>query len=237
MIFFVKQLLHQKKIRKSFNNDNQYEVSQKHSLYPITSIFTKTGLVKCKKRECLNYSTYGVCGHSLPASAYTSSLTLFLQLLQRDRHSVDLLEHSNFGNLSGSGPKKGYKRVRSKNISDKAARRTKSTIRSIISGISSTELTKLKSLIKFNNQLEVPLGQSLGPKPPQSELQRQSYELIKRCSKVSKCNGCGTLTNPMKRYIFYKGMSESGKKKLQPPLSNTNRLKEHVLICQKEMCN
>ena len=40
MIFFAKQLFNQNKIRKSFNNDNQYEVPQKHSSYPITFIFT-----------------------------------------------------------------------------------------------------------------------------------------------------------------------------------------------------
>ena len=107
MILFAKQIFDQKKIRKSFNNDNQYEVPQKHSSYPITLTFTKTGLVKCKKRECLNYSTYGVCGHTLAVSAYTSSLTLFLQSLQKDRHNIDFLELLNFGNPSGSGTKKG----------------------------------------------------------------------------------------------------------------------------------
>ena len=65
---------------------------QKHESYPMTFTFTKTG---SEKRECLNYSTYGVCGHAVAVSAYTSSLTLFLQL-QKCRHSVDLLELSNF---------------------------------------------------------------------------------------------------------------------------------------------
>ena len=113
-------------------------------------------------------------------SAYASSLTLFL-LLQKDRHSVDLFELSNFGNLSGS-----------KNTFDKVAKKTKSIKRSIISLISSTDLTKLKSLIKCNNQPGVPLGQSFGPKPPQPEPQPQPYELINRYQQVSKSNGCGT---------------------------------------------
>ena len=181
MIFFTKQLFDQKKIRRSFNSDNQYGLfSTKHYSYPITFIFTKTGLVKCKKRECLNYSTYGVCGDTFAVSAYASSLTLFLQL-QKDRHSVDFLELSNFGTPSGSGTKKGYRRMRSKNTFDKGAKKTKLTKRSIISSISSTDLTILKSLIKCNNQLKVPLGQSIGPEPPQPELQLQPYELIKRC--------------------------------------------------------
>ena len=71
--------------------------------------FTKTGLLKCKKRDFLNYNTYHVCGHTLEKSACTST-----SRLQKDRHSVDLLEVSNVGNPSGSGPKKGYKRVESK---------------------------------------------------------------------------------------------------------------------------
>ena len=111
MILFAKQIFDQKKIRKSFINGNQYEVPQKHSQYPITLSFTKTGLVKCKKRECLNYRTYGICDHTIAVSVYTSSLTLFLESLQKDRHNIDLLELSNFGNPSGSGTKKGYKRV------------------------------------------------------------------------------------------------------------------------------
>ena len=36
MILFAKQVFDQKKKRKSFNNDSQYEVPQKHSSYPIT---------------------------------------------------------------------------------------------------------------------------------------------------------------------------------------------------------
>ena len=90
------------------------------------------------------YRTNGVCGHTLAMSAYTSSLTLILQSLQKDRHSVDLLELSNFGNPSGSGTNKGYKRVWSKTTFDKGAKKTKSTKPSIISSISSTELTKVE---------------------------------------------------------------------------------------------
>ena len=36
LIFFVKHLFHQKKMRKSFNNDNKFEVPQKH---PIQSLW------------------------------------------------------------------------------------------------------------------------------------------------------------------------------------------------------
>ena len=110
--------------------------------------FTKTGLLKCKKRDCLNYNTYDVCGHTLEESACTSSLTLFLQSLQKNRNGVNLLELSNFvthaQNPCHSGPKRSYKRVGSKNISDKRTNRTKSTKQSIISSISSTELQSWK---------------------------------------------------------------------------------------------
>ena len=118
-----------------------------------------------------------------------------------------MLELSNFGNPSGSGTKKGYKR--SKNTFGKGAKKTKpSTKRSIISLISSTELTKLKSLIKFINHLEILLGQSLEPKPPQPEPQPQSYEVIKQCQQATKCNGCGAFFDKTdENYIFSKGKS------------------------------
>ena len=73
--------------------------------------FYENRMVKCKKRENLNYSTFDVCGHTLAVSGYGCSLTLFLQSLQKSRHKIDLLEPSNFGNPSGSRTKKSYKRV------------------------------------------------------------------------------------------------------------------------------
>ena len=163
--------------------------------------------MKSKKREYLNYSTYGVCSHTFAVSAYNSSLTLFLQL-QKDHHSVHLLELSNFGTPSGSGTKKGYRRMRSKNTFDKGAKKTKSTKRSIILSISSTDLTKLKSLIKCNNQPEVPLGQVFGPKPPKQEPQLQPYELIKRCQHVSKGTCCGTLFDKTDEKLHILGKNE-----------------------------
>ena len=144
---------------------------------------------------------------SVAVSVYTSSLTLFLQL-QKDRHGVDLFQLSNFGNLSSSGTKKGYRRTRSKNTFDKGAKKTKSTKRSIISSISSTDLTKLKSLIKCNNQPEVPLGQSFRPKPPQPEPQPQPYKIIKRCQQVSKSNGCGTFFDKTYEKLYILGRNE-----------------------------
>ena len=48
LILFAKHLFDQKKIRKSFNNDNKYKVPQKHSSHPITLTSIKTGLVKRK---------------------------------------------------------------------------------------------------------------------------------------------------------------------------------------------
>ena len=67
--------------------------------------------------------------------------------------------------------------------------------------------------MKFNSPLEVPYGQNLEPKPPQSEPQLQPYQLMKRYQQVSKCNGCGTLTNSIKKIC--------GTEKLQAPLNNT----------------
>ena len=69
-------------------------------------------------------------------------------------------------------------------------------------------LAKCKSLIKFNNQPEVPTGQSLGPKPPQQEPQLQSWGLIKRCKQVSKCNGCGFLFDKTDEKLYISGRNE-----------------------------
>ena len=98
--------------------------------------------MKRKRQQYLYYSTCTACGHTLVVRAYSNGFTLFLQPLQKVRQSVDLLEVSNFRNPSGSETKNGYKRERSKNISDKGAKRTKSTKRSIISSIFSSEVTK-----------------------------------------------------------------------------------------------
>ena len=98
--------------------------------------------------------------------------------------------------------------MRSKSISDKGAKKTKSTNRSIISPISSLEPAKCKSLIRPSNQPEVPLGQSLGPKPPQPEPQLQPYELMKRCKQVSKCHGCGFLFDKTDEKLYILGRNE-----------------------------
>ena len=74
MIPFVKQLFDQKKKRRYFNSGNQHTYFPPK--YKLHFTFTKTVLVKCKKREYLNYSTNGFCGRPLALSAYTSSLTL-----------------------------------------------------------------------------------------------------------------------------------------------------------------
>ena len=68
---------------------------------------------------------HSVCDHTLPVITYSSGLTSFLQSLQKDCHSLDLFEFSNFRNASPSGTKTSYKRVRSQNISDKETKRTK----------------------------------------------------------------------------------------------------------------
>ena len=80
--------------------------SHKQSSHPIILPFTKIVLVKCRKREYLNCSTYGVSVQTLAVSAYTRSVTLSLQSPQKNRHSVDLLGLLNFGNPSGSGTNK-----------------------------------------------------------------------------------------------------------------------------------
>ena len=77
-----------------------------------------------------------------------------------------------------------------------------------ISPTFSLVLAKCKSLIKFSNQPKVPIGQSLGPKPPQTEPQLHPYELIKRCKQVSKCNGCGFLFDKTDEKLYILGRNE-----------------------------
>ena len=71
-ILFAKQLFDQKKNENLLTMKTNMRF-HRNIVYPITLTFTKTGLMKCKKRECLNYSSYGVCGHTLAVGAYTSS--------------------------------------------------------------------------------------------------------------------------------------------------------------------
>ena len=92
-----------------------------------------------------------------------------------------------------------------------------------------TELTKLKSLIKLNDQTKVPLGQNLKSKTPVPEPHFQPYKIIKRCQQVSKCNGCGTLFDKTDEKLYI-----SGRNKLER-YGIRNRLNEHVLLYQKEM--
>ena len=44
--------------------------------------------------------------------------------------------------------------------------------------------------MNVEKQNPVPLGKSLGPKPPQPEPQMQQYELIIRNGNISRCNSC-----------------------------------------------
>ena len=162
MILFAKQLFDQKKKRKPFlTTANNMRFHRNINRIELFGLSQKQGWWNVKNKNYSNYSMCGVCGLTLAVSSYSSSLTLLQQLLRKDRHSVDLLEISNFLNPRGSVTKKGCKRVWSKNISDKGTKRTKSTERAIILSKSLTELTKLKSLIKFNDQPKVPLGQNL----------------------------------------------------------------------------
>ena len=79
--------------------------------------------------------------------------------------------------------------MRSKITFDKGTKKTNSTKKSNISSISSTDLTKLKSLIKCNNQQEVLSAQSFKPKP-------------------SKCNGCGALSDKTDEKLYILGRNE-----------------------------
>ena len=78
------------------------------------------------------------------------------------------------------------------------------TKQSIILPISVTKLKNLKSLIQFQNQQLVPLGQSLGLNLD------KSWELIKQkqCQQVSRCIGCGTSFHKTDKKLNILGRNE-----------------------------
>ena len=81
---------------------------QKTFTVSITLIFTKKGLVKYKHETALTI-VYGCSwSHACSECLYFiySWLTLFLQSLEKDCHSVNLVELSNPGNPSASGTNK-----------------------------------------------------------------------------------------------------------------------------------
>ena len=77
MILLAKQFFDQNKKKRYFNSGNQQPIfHQNINCIQLIATFTKTGLVKCKKGECIKYSTNGAGGQTLELSAYTSSLSL-----------------------------------------------------------------------------------------------------------------------------------------------------------------
>ena len=55
---------------------------------------------------------------------------------------------------------------------------------------SRSQLSKLSNFVNVEKQNPVPLGKTLGTKPPQPKPQMQEYELITRNGKISRSNGC-----------------------------------------------
>ena len=62
--------------------------------------------------------------------------------------------------------------------------------------------------MNVEKQNPVPLGKSLGPKPPQPESEMQQYELIIRNGKISRCNGCLNELNRKNPKLSISGRNE-----------------------------
>ena len=93
-----------KKIRVSFHS----EVPKENSCLPLQLIVLKTGLVRCSKKDCIDFCSFSICAHSLAVAAYTDKVEKLINS-QRKAPRSRLLNLSNFGNSSGVGSKKGYK--------------------------------------------------------------------------------------------------------------------------------
>ena len=74
----LRLLISENKVSRSFHSEEEFEVPKDHTNYPQKLTVTKSGLVQCKKKECLDYPTYNICRHSLAVSAFTNYASVLL---------------------------------------------------------------------------------------------------------------------------------------------------------------
>ena len=71
-----------------------------------------------------------------------------------------------------------------------------------------SQLSKLSNFVKVEKQNPVPLGKTLGTKPPQPKPQMREYELITRNGKTSRSNGCLNEFDRKNRKLCITGKNE-----------------------------
>ena len=214
------EVYNNKKVRTSFYSDLTYEVPKDNSKMPMQVSVSKLGTIKCNKRECLDFSIFSICAHSLAAAAFTGYIKKFIERLVKVPSQNKMLNLANFGNPSGVGSKSGYKRSRkrksavidsqleiatpSKQRLLKPANPTPANItkpakigkssRAILSPMIMGVSKDIEKLVKLHEPPTVAIG-TYYPKPPMPEPQLQAYQLLKRKGKVAVCNGCGDRFN------------------------------------------
>ena len=107
----AKRLLEGKLIRKAFNSDD-YEVARDHTSRSLVVTVTKQGLAACKRNECLHFTMFHICEHSLSVALFNGNVDVLLNYAHKKSNHPNLLNTTRFGNPSGSGTKKGFKRQR-----------------------------------------------------------------------------------------------------------------------------
>ena len=113
-----KELILEGKIQLS-QSRKEYAVPLNHTNKPLIIKILNNGLTVSKPLECLNYNLYYLCSHILAVAQNTENLGIIIEHADKKARPVKLTSLANFGRPSGSGTKKGFKRIRNqKNISD-----------------------------------------------------------------------------------------------------------------------
>ena len=111
-----KELIFEGKIQPS-QNGKEYAVPLNHTNKPLIVKIQNNGLTVCRPLECLNYNLYSLCSHILAVAQNTGNLGMIIEHAHKKARPVKLTSLANFGRPSGSGTKKGFKRIRNrKNI-------------------------------------------------------------------------------------------------------------------------
>ena len=112
----LKELILKGKIQPS-QNGKEYAVPLNHTNKPLIVKIQNNGLTVCKPLECLNYNLYSLCSHTVAVAQNTGNLGMIIEHAHKKARPVKLTSLANFGRPSGSGTKKGFKRIRNrKNI-------------------------------------------------------------------------------------------------------------------------
>ena len=169
--------------RKAFNT-SEYEVSRDQTSKVLTLNFNKRGIIGWKSSECLHYTMFQLCSHSVAVAAFTNTLDKLLSESFKKAKPVSYTDTTKHGYPTGSGTKQGYRRKRKSNKRKETSNKQE------------------------NSQKTVSLEQSLGPKPAQPEPQIQPYKTVQRSEQLKKCNDCEELFDKNNEKLLILGRNE-----------------------------